>query len=171
MACGCGTTLCRNSAGGLQFLASLCVSPGAHRHFIGGSDYTAASLTTKIISRLRFIFSLYKTLHFSQVPGIKSKLAPNVVLAQASPPVRAGWCRRSVHRGTSESVTVECIAPQLQLNEMPGRREISAALRYWECKAGLLVGFFSGTALRTIPADFQSGDNDVKAAIPLNLSL
>jgi len=54
---------------------------------------------------------------------------------------------------------------------MLGRQEIFAALRYSECKAGLLGGFFSGTALRTIPADFQSGDNDVKAAIPLNLSL
>jgi hypothetical protein len=38
MACGWGATLCPNSAGGLQFLASLSVSPGAHRHFIGGSD-------------------------------------------------------------------------------------------------------------------------------------
>jgi hypothetical protein len=35
----------------------------------------------------------------------------------------------------------------------------------------LFVWLFRGTALRTVTADFQSGNDDVEPAIPLNLSL
>lgn len=38
-------------------------------------------------------------------------------------------------------------------------------------EAGLLVGFFRRTALGAVPADFESSDDDMETAIPLNLSL